>query len=359
MKIPRRFLISSLFFLFLPTIKARAFPETARHGYVSCATCHYSPSGRGLLTSFGKTISRELYSSFKRDELTENQPAWWQIGGQVRLMQFIHDSPSLQKARFFPMQAELEGAIDKETWAFVGSIGAWRPIEASSQRYRPYSRNVYLLLRPSESWILRIGHFRISHGLGLPDHPILVSEGLGWTHSHETNNLEVNYLQDDKVIQLSFVSPSVILATNEQIHGASVTFDHGFLSKHKIGFNLSRFKRSGVNESQANIHAILAISDESFFQFEIGQRNIEASPQLSQRALFSRYSHEMTSGLRAFAQWEYAILNQSASQKAQRYYLGTEWFPIHYFDLMTSFGREMDSRRETTTVLNMIGHFYF
>ena len=69
--------------------KAEAFPETVRLGYLSCATCHISPSGRGILTPYGKTLSHELYS-FKKtqndQESLEAEAPWWQIGGRFRLM---------------------------------------------------------------------------------------------------------------------------------------------------------------------------------------------------------------------------------------------------------------------------------
>ena len=55
-------------FVFLFTQNVSAFPEMIRHGYINCNACHVSPAGGGLLTAYGRTISKELLS----------RPAIWQ-----------------------------------------------------------------------------------------------------------------------------------------------------------------------------------------------------------------------------------------------------------------------------------------
>ena len=353
----RSFLLMGLFLL---PILGGAFPETARHGYVSCATCHHSPSGRGLLTSYGKTIAQELYSAWPR-ELPETQgdDSWWQWGAQIRLMQWFQDTPTVQKARLFPMQMELEGALTKDTWSVVGSMGVWRPMDASPKEYKAYSRNHYLLLKPQETWTLRIGHFRISHGLGLPDHGILTQQYLGWSHSHETYNLEATYNDDNNVIQASWITPSLVEATGERISGGSATFSRAIASQHKVGINLSKFKRDGIDELQANFHAVVSISEVAFLQSELAQRYRVLTPQLSQTAFFARYSRQWGQGWRPFLQWEASRSNEIGEPVAQRYFLGSEWFPIANFDLLMFGGREINSLRENQFLFSGVGHFYF
>ncbi len=356
---------SSIFVLLIFCITPHfsfAFSETARHGYLSCSTCHYSTSGRGLLTPYGKTLSNELYSYWKTEnenESLESETPWWRVGGQARLLQFVQDSKSIQKARFFPMQAEVEGAIDKEAWAVVASAGAWRSIDSADKSLEAYSRNHYLLLRPSENWAIRYGHFRISHGLGLPDHTTLTNQGLGWTHSHETYNLELSYLDENNVIQGTWITPSELLVTEEMIHGGSINIQRLLFSNSKVGFNVSRFVKAGISESQVNLHTVVNLTEASFVQAELAQRTILSTPQINQQALFARYSYQLPFGVRPLLQVESAVLNKSSNLKAEHYYVGSEWFPMQNFDLLVLLGQESQTGIENNRVFTAVGHFYY
>lgn len=358
----------SLFILSLVLMgpqEAKAFPETVRHGYLSCTTCHMSPSGRGILTAYGKTLSHELYS-FKKiqndHESLEEEVPWWQIGGRARLMQLIIDNPDVQKGRFFPMQTEVEASVDKSVWGMSLSVGGWRPIDKSNEKLRAYVRNAYGIWRPDETWNVRAGKFRISHGLGLPDHTLLVNESLGWTHSHETSNIEVSRLSEDIVVQGTAILPSKLLVTEEKVSGGSVNFERLLDSKHKIGLNVSRFRRSDVNESQINVHSVVSLSEESFLQLELAQRRVDKPILEDQYAFFSRYSHEYKYGLRPFLQLEEGLtksVSTSTTSQARRYYVGTEWFPVVHTDIMVFVGKQMESGLEDNKIFTLIGHFYF
>lgn len=343
-------------------LAVRAFPETSRHGYLSCTTCHFSPSGRGVLTPYGKTISHELYSYWRinnENEAVDAITPWWQIGGQARLLQYFADSKSVQKARFFPMQAELEGAIDKESWAVVASLGGWRPTSSETKGLRPYSRNHYGILRLSENWIVRLGHFRVNYGLGLPDHTLLINDSLGWTHSDETYNFELNFFNDDAAIQMTFVAPSQLLVTGQLLSGGTIGFDQLLFSSHKIGANIAQFRRDNIRENHAGLHAVITVSENSFLQTEWAYRAVESSPRLVQSANFIRYSYELPFKIRPLLQWESATLNQSQGKMAQRTYLGTEWFPIVNTDFILLAGKESSTELEDQVVVTLVGHFYF
>ena len=44
--------------------QAFAFPEMVRHGYTQCTACHVSPSGGGILTSYGRELAAEVLSTW-------------------------------------------------------------------------------------------------------------------------------------------------------------------------------------------------------------------------------------------------------------------------------------------------------
>ena len=43
---------------------AQAFPDMIRHGYTNCTACHVSPSGGGVLNAYGRSLSKELISTW-------------------------------------------------------------------------------------------------------------------------------------------------------------------------------------------------------------------------------------------------------------------------------------------------------
>jgi hypothetical protein len=355
-------LVRILFFGLFSSV-GLSFPDSARHGYLSCSTCHFSPSGRGLLTPYGKTLAHELYSVWKtenKNESLNSQTPWWHLGAQLRLLQFVHDSKSIQKARFFPMQAEVEGALEHEKISLVTSVSTWRPLETPDKKLRSYSPNHYLLFRPTENWMVRLGHFRMSHGLGLPDHSALILEGLGWTHSHETYNLEASYLDEDNVWQATWIAPSKILATDETFSGTSIAIERLFSSKHRGGLNFSSFKRNEINESQINLHGVASITEKTYLQTEVGHRLVDLkSKRLQHTAFWGRFSHIAPLGFRPFLQWEKASFQELGRSSAERYYVGTEWFPMVHIDLMVFAGKEFQTFQEARTVFMAIGHVYF
>ena len=100
-----------LAFALLAPCDAWAFPEFVRHGYTNCATCHASPNGGGMLTEYGRAISKELLSHGswffeKKMDLQaplENRdeqplggmmslPKGLSLGGDVRALQMIEDN---------------------------------------------------------------------------------------------------------------------------------------------------------------------------------------------------------------------------------------------------------------------------
>ena len=49
---------------FIESRPSHAFPEMVRHGYANCITCHISPDGGGVLTAYGRSLSREVLSTW-------------------------------------------------------------------------------------------------------------------------------------------------------------------------------------------------------------------------------------------------------------------------------------------------------
>ena len=54
----------SLVFVVVSAQVALAFPGSVRWGYANCSTCHFNVAGGGILTPYGRQLSRELLSTW-------------------------------------------------------------------------------------------------------------------------------------------------------------------------------------------------------------------------------------------------------------------------------------------------------
>lgn len=203
--------------IFLCSAVARAFPENVRHGYFSCTACHTSPSGGGVLTPYGRSLSAELMSTwgtpktagllFTDVENEKKNPPWLRTQAMLRGVQVRRNSPTVDQARFIPMQADLEAGVDFEKFAVIvtGGLRA-KPGASNPDLNELFSRRHYVLYRFSDSLSARAGKFLFSFGLNGPDHITASRRGLGWDEGSESYNFEANYFLENSMTTLTVIS---------------------------------------------------------------------------------------------------------------------------------------------------------
>ena len=167
---------------------ALSYPENVRLGYTSCASCHVSPTGGGVLTNYGRSSAEEL-SSFAREGDGDllgklHLPDRVAVGGDARYVSFRAG----QYDRHFPMQSDAEVAVHPtdEVW-IAASAGMY-----GEQRATEIRRN-YVYWTPSPAASLRLGKFYPAYGIMVPDHTIATRAGLGYGQGQETYNAEVSW----------------------------------------------------------------------------------------------------------------------------------------------------------------------
>src|SRR5262245_65986035 len=89
-----------------------AYPGSARWGYANCSTCHYNVSGGGVLTPYGRQLSRELLSTAggegePRFAYGLSTPEWLALGGDFMALVSSDRDPTTA-SRFEVMQADVE-----------------------------------------------------------------------------------------------------------------------------------------------------------------------------------------------------------------------------------------------------------
>jgi hypothetical protein len=215
---------------------AAAYPQFQfSSGTNRCGQCHYSPSGGGLLTSWGRDESADTISlggdgAFLHGLVTP--PSWLGIGGDFRFALLANDvgSPAGTEYAAFPMQADLylRAAIwdDISLNATVGVRGIERPNDGSvggridSAAGDIMSREHYVMWRPSATGpYARVGRFFAPYGLRFVEHIYYVRRYTGFNLYEETYNASGGYVADDWEAHATFFAPTPKTDTIEFLRG--------------------------------------------------------------------------------------------------------------------------------------------
>lgn len=166
--------------------RAQAFPQMIAHGYTSCTACHISPNGGGLLSAYGRSLSREVLSQTGL-EGEENvlygvvtPPTWLQVGGDLRILQSYMNSVAVEQAKFTVMQADFEAGVVTEKVQVVGTFGYQNPMSANSTKSPLLSRRHFVQYVAAENNYLRAGKYELAYGIHWPDHIMFSKRDLGW-----------------------------------------------------------------------------------------------------------------------------------------------------------------------------------
>jgi hypothetical protein len=222
-----RFGITALLGVFVLVARARdaaAYPQFQfSSGTNRCGQCHYSPSGGGLLTSWGRDESADTISlggdgAFLHGLLTP--PAWLGVGGDFRYAALQNDvgNPGGPEDVAFPMQLDLYGRVALgESWSFnatVGIRGIVRPEDPSvggrlsGIADQLMSREHYLMWRPSATGpYARIGRFFAPYGLRFVEHVYFVRRYTGFNLYEETYNASAGYVADEWEVHATLFAP--------------------------------------------------------------------------------------------------------------------------------------------------------
>lgn len=175
------------------------YSENIRQGYVNCTACHISPNGGGILTAYGRSLSREIISTWGAEKETRfmyvvDPPEWLQLGGNVRFIQTQIDTPVYRQARFITMQADVEAGATYNKFQFVATLGKSNIENPPSFTDALVSRRHYALYKINDDMNVRAGRFFPAFGLLVSDHTLATRRGLGFDQGNETYNAEFSYL---------------------------------------------------------------------------------------------------------------------------------------------------------------------
>ncbi|MBC7533669.1 MAG: hypothetical protein H7318_19050 [Oligoflexus sp.] len=251
------FRLSVIFLLFSASLllpqKAAAFPEMVRKGYPNCVTCHVSPAGGGVLTEYGREISKDVLATWSGEK--ENQflhgavklPEILKIGGDLRRIQTYVNSPQFETGKWFLMQANIEAALvtERVTVDASADYDIGNPDTKDDDVW--ISRRHFVLGQISDEASVRVGKFLKNFGLGVADHTVQIRRGIGWDQGSETYNAEFNYIAEKFAVTTTYVGgrPDDNEVISEK--GVALTGSYFIEPAYKIGASFFSGKSNDEN----------------------------------------------------------------------------------------------------------------
>lgn len=170
---------------------AEAHPWMIRHGYAACQTCHYDPSGAGILTSYGRVIETLVLPTGPDDQSEEDKagflfnaaklPEWLALDGDARALWLRTKLPGAKITDdLILMQADAQAAITAGKFVASGSLGYATRGALGAALTRDVENNVvsrqhwlgYSLA--SDRLMLRFGRMNLPFGIRTVEHNLWV-----------------------------------------------------------------------------------------------------------------------------------------------------------------------------------------
>ena len=197
--------------------RAWAEPTFLSKQYPRCTTCHYSASGGGLLTPYGRSLSREEISTFGRQG-AGGAPAGAARGEEGFLFGVLSSESPLQLGldvrpshlgvavddralpdRNFLMNLDLQAAWRQGRWTAYGTLGR----EPARGGAGPVSYEHWVAYQATDGLGVRGGRFLPAYGVRFADHTSFTREGLDLAQDGQVYGVEVGLSTDRTLLQVS------------------------------------------------------------------------------------------------------------------------------------------------------------
>jgi hypothetical protein len=193
---------------------ARSEPIFLSRQYTRCTTCHYSPTGGGLLTPYGRSLSGHEISTWaapadprQQGPGKEESFLWGALGNRLgsvsvgidtRPAYLAFDVGGATSHMSMLMTADLLAAWRAAGWTVYGEVGR-QPVTPSKIDSYEY----WVGHESEKGYGFRVGRFLPAYGLRLADHTALTRAGLGFDAYDQVYGLELSRTSDRHLLQLS------------------------------------------------------------------------------------------------------------------------------------------------------------
>lgn len=196
---------------------AFAEPMFLSRQYARCTTCHHSPTGGGLLTTYGRSLThRELSTTGDRtpdgveaDAAPGEEAFLWgaagdrlgpvQLGMDLRPSHVTFAFDGNRSHRNFWMTADLQAAVRLHDWTLYGQVGR-RPTVAGGELE---SYEYWVAHQATDTLGIRAGRFLPAYGVRFADHTSYNRQFLGLAQFDQVYGLEVSRTGERSLLQVT------------------------------------------------------------------------------------------------------------------------------------------------------------
>lgn len=194
---------------------ALALPSAAEPMFISkqytrCASCHFSPTGGGLLTPYGRSLSREDLSTTGRHAGNAREQEFLfgvlgktseklSLGLEFRPARLKLDFDGGSFERNFLMNADLKAAFRSGPWTVYAETG--RQGRTSSPVYKSFEH--WVAYQKEKGLGIRVGRFLPAFGVRVVDHSAFTRTPLGFNTMDQLYAVELSHLSEKRLAQVS------------------------------------------------------------------------------------------------------------------------------------------------------------
>ena len=355
-------------YLILLSVKGFSYVENTVKGYSNCLTCHYSPTGGDLLNDYGRSLSKELMSTWSMG-LKSEQPffgafkesKWARFGGDIRSVQTYVNNPFVASKKLFLMQSNVELGVKINKVLLVGTAGFRGGPSESSDNGEFISERHYALVNFNEQTKLRAGKFRPSFGINDPNHTRATKALLGFGALTETYNLEFFRFTENYEILVNASFGAFDGVLEEEL--LSTTFTHYLGGRSRLGLSLLYGDFEGDKRKVVSTFGVLPITSKFYGMYEVDyQIGEDGGTRFKDLFVaYARFGYKVFKGFQSYISYEHSSPDLDVSgnhNKAPG--VGIQWFPVPHTELQFELQRQRNSLSGFYTTSGFLqAHYYF
>jgi hypothetical protein len=345
--------MKKLFFItatLLISLQGHAFVENTVHGYANCMACHIAPTGGGILTDYGRSLSSELMSTFKTKNfqnpfygLAKNTPTikW---GGQIRQIQTRTEDNGRKRGQSFLMQNNLEAAAYVKDFVFVGAVGTNEGPESFNPKKGEFlSERHYVLWNVDNTVRVKAGKFRQTYGLNDPNHARLTKTNLQFGSQSETYGLELfKFFEEGEVVLSTSLGRIDIPDDFNTEKNVSLQATHYLGGKSRLTGNVLLGESERTRRALLGVNGVFPIlNKKNLVRFELDyqmSQTLTGGPKPEkEHGIFGNIlvGRKLFQGMLAYFIYEHAQtdLRESRQSLTTSPGLGFQWLPIAHVEL--------------------------